>query len=59
MTERQQDLVSIRTLVEAGTFRSIVDRCFALAEAAEAHRYAESGATKGSVVISLAPSAIT
>jgi NADPH:quinone reductase-like Zn-dependent oxidoreductase len=59
MTERQEDLVSIRTLLEAGTLRSTVDRSFPLAEAAEAHRYAESGAKKGAVVISLAPLATT
>ena len=59
VTERQEDLVSIRTLVEAGKLRSIVDRSFPLAEAAEAHRYAESGAKQGSVVIVLGPRATT
>ena len=59
VTERQEDLVSIRTLVEAGKLRSIVDRSFPLEEAAAAHRYAESGAKKGSVVISLVPWATT
>ena len=54
VTERREDLVSIRTLVEAGKLRSIVDRSFPLEEA-EAHRYAESGAKLGSVVISIAP----
>ena len=55
VNERQEDLVSIRTLVETGKLRSIVDRSFPLEEAAEAHRYAESGAKQGAVVISLAP----
>jgi NADPH:quinone reductase-like Zn-dependent oxidoreductase len=55
MTERQEDLEVIRTLVEAGKLRSIVDRAFPLEQAAEAHRYAESGAKKGSVAISLGP----
>jgi NADPH:quinone reductase-like Zn-dependent oxidoreductase len=59
VTERQEDLVSIKTLVEAGKLRSIVDRSFPLEEAAQAHRYAESGAKKGAVVISLAPGATT
>jgi len=53
MTERQEDLEVIRTLVETGKLRSIVDRALPLEEAAEAHRYAESGTKKGSVVISL------
>lgn len=55
--ERQEDLVSARGLMEAGTIQSIVDRTFPLEQAADAHRYAESGAKKGSVVISLSPSA--
>lgn len=55
VTERQEDLVSIRTLVEAGRLRSVVDRSFPLEQAAEAHRYAESGAKTGAVVISPAP----
>ena len=59
VTERQDDLVSIRTLVETGKLRSIVDRSFPLEEAAEAHRYAESGAKQSSVIISLAPWATT
>jgi NADPH:quinone reductase-like Zn-dependent oxidoreductase len=58
-TERQEDLVFIRTLVEAGQLRSFVDRSFPLEEAAEAHRYAESGAKRGAVVIALAPRAST
>ena len=47
MTERQEDLEIIRTLVEAGKLRSIIDRVFPLEQAAEAHRYAESGANTG------------
>lgn len=53
VTERQEDLVAVRTLVEAGTLRSVVDRTFPLEQAAEAHRYAESDAKTGAVVISL------
>jgi NADPH:quinone reductase-like Zn-dependent oxidoreductase len=52
--ERPEDLVAIRALVEAGTLRSIVDRVFPLEQAADAHRYAESGARTGAVVISVA-----
>jgi NADPH:quinone reductase-like Zn-dependent oxidoreductase len=56
VAERQKDLVLAKELMEAGRIRTIVDRVFPLEQAAEAHRYAESGARRGAVVISLAPS---
>jgi NADPH:quinone reductase-like Zn-dependent oxidoreductase len=58
VTERKADLIAIRALVEAGTLRPIVDRTFPLDETAAAHRYAESGAKTGAVVITIpAPAA--
>ena len=54
LVERREDLDTVRALVEAGTLRPIVDRRFPLAEAAAAHRYAEGGANRGAVVISVA-----
>lgn len=57
VSERQADLVEIRRLMEAGTLRTIVDRSFPLDQAAEAHRYAESGAKTGAVVITVSPPA--
>ncbi len=53
VSERQEDLVEIRRLMEAGTLRTVVDRSFPLEQAAEAHRYAESGAKTGAVVITV------
>lgn len=53
-SERAEDLDAVRELVEAGKYRAIVDQCYAMEQAAEAHRYAESGWKKGSVVIALA-----
>lgn len=52
--DKPADLVFIRELVEAGKLKSIVDRCYPLAQAADAHRYYESGAKTGSVVIVIA-----
>lgn len=56
VSEKQADLVFARELMEAGKIRTIVDRAFPLEEAAEAHRYAESNAKKGPVVITVGPS---
>ena len=38
-------------LVAAGALRPVVDRVYPLAEAAEAHRYLETGRAKGKVVL--------
>jgi NADPH:quinone reductase-like Zn-dependent oxidoreductase len=44
----------VRALAEAGVLCPLVDKTFALAQAADAHRYAESGSKRGSVVLALA-----
>lgn len=52
---RPEDLVVLGGLIEAGELRSVVDRCYPLAEAAEAHRYVEQGHKRGNVVLTVAP----
>lgn len=55
--ESGDDLRAVAELVEAGTVKAVVDRAFPMNEAADAHRYVESGAKHGPVVIRLATEA--
>lgn len=52
-TEKVADLHLVTALAEAGQFKSVVDRTYPLAQAAEAHRYAESGLKKANIVITV------
>ena len=50
----KEDLASIKELLEAGKIVPVIDRCYPLAETAEAIRYLETGHARGKVVIAVA-----
>jgi NADPH:quinone reductase-like Zn-dependent oxidoreductase len=50
---RKEDLVLVKELVNAGKYRPVIDRSYALDEAVEANRYVESGQKTGNVVLRL------
>ena len=50
---RQQDLARLRELVEAGAYRPVIDRSYALDDVVEASRYVEAGQKTGNVVLTL------
>ncbi|MDN3029581.1 NAD(P)-dependent alcohol dehydrogenase [Streptomyces sp. S.PB5] len=45
----------IRTLIESGAFRPVIDRQYALEQIVDAYRYVETGQKIGNVVISVVP----
>ena len=49
----QQDLVTIRELLEEGKVVPVIDRRYPLNEVAEAIRYLEEGHARGKVVITV------
>jgi NADPH:quinone reductase-like Zn-dependent oxidoreductase len=51
---RKEDLLLVKELVEAGKYRPVIDRTYALDEVVEATRYVETGAKTGNVVLTVA-----
>jgi NADPH:quinone reductase-like Zn-dependent oxidoreductase len=54
---RKQDLLVIKDLVEAGKYRPVIDRRYALDEIVEATRYVETGQKTGNVVLRVSEAA--
>jgi len=51
----KQDVVLLKELVEAGEFKPVVDRTYALKDVVEASRYVETEQKTGNVILTIAP----
>lgn len=52
-SQKTEDLIFLRDLIEAGHIKAVIDRRFSLEQIADGHKYADKGQKKGNIVITI------